>query len=201
MHEIGHGPFSHRFENVFQKKKKKKKERKSVQKPDLLETKKEKFDMVVDLEEGLQKNVIILGKDTEPEIHDLIKIQNYLKTKNYNALLIKQIPDIDVHSNEEKVRLWVMLSKFVVMYDTNPSGHIFEYSIVRDSTRITAILRKKNTGSTFMIGDHGILGHDFMKTFEFNQDPVEPLDDAIKWAERSSAKRAKEFNEKYHWRK
>jgi len=144
--------------------------------------------------------VIVLGKDTGAELHELIQVRDYLKGIGYDAELIKDLPEIPMMSNEEKVRLWGLVSRFVVMVDRSPAGHLAEYIILREQRTILALLRPRGHGSTYMIGDDQLVDSNAVHLFEFDGSPLETLDPVKKWAEMTVQKRAFQYNKAYPWR-
>lgn len=128
-------------------------------------------------------SVIVLGKDTGPELQELIQVRDYLSSKGYDARLIKDLPEIKVTSNEEKVRTWTGAARFCVMIDRKPSGHISEYQILKQQRSLLAFLRPRGYGSTYMIGDDELVDLNYIKNLNFNHSPLEVLDDLIAWAE------------------
>jgi len=101
-------------------------------------------------------SVLVLGKDSDPTAKTkLNKVANYLKTKGYSPLILRDINDIDDMSLHEKLILHAVMSKLVVVVDDEISGHAYEAAVV-DFIRVPACyIRKKNQGSTFMIADIG----------------------------------------------
>jgi hypothetical protein len=51
--------------------------------------------------------VIILGKNTNPKLQELIQVRDFLKGKGYEAALLKDLKEVPMMSNEEKVCSWV----------------------------------------------------------------------------------------------
>lgn len=147
-----------------------------------------------------KSGVIILGKDSEPELDEMIRVREYMRVEGYNADLIKQLPEIPLMSNDEKVRLWAMSSRFCIMIDRVPSGHIKEYELLKQQRTIFALLRPKGSGSTYMIGDDEV-DINYIKIFEFDSSPLEVLHDVSKWSEEVVKKRIEYLDKTYPWRK
>jgi hypothetical protein len=148
-----------------------------------------------------ESSVIVLGKDTNSELQDLIQLCDYLTGKGYKAHLIKDLPEVPMMSNEEKVRSWVAAPRFCVMIDKKPSGHILEYLILKQQRCILGLLRPEGSGSTRMIGDDNLVDVNFIRTFEFKHTPLEIIDSVINWAENIASNRQKAYNDEYPWRK
>ena len=148
-----------------------------------------------------EKSVLVFGKDSDPELlNELLLVKNYLKTKNYDAYLLKELDEHPSMSNERKMKHSALSSRFCVMIDRSPSGHIAEYICIKSVEEILAFLRPKGKGSTWMIGDASLTDINYIKLFEFENSPLEVLDFAIAWAEDFMKKRIKEYNHRYPWR-
>jgi hypothetical protein len=147
-----------------------------------------------------ETGVIVLGKDSGTELIELTQVKDHLHSKGYHARLIKELPEIPMMSNEEKVRLWSLASRFVVMIDNVPTGHIAEYMMLKEQRTILALLRKRGGGSTYMIGDDHLTDINFIKLFEYDDSPLSSIKEVIDWTESLVAERTKAYNEKYPWR-
>jgi len=147
-----------------------------------------------------QSGVIILGKDSGKELRELSQVKDRLYRKGYNARLIKELPEIPMMSNEEKVRLWSLASRFVIMIDNVPTGHIAEYMMLKEQRTILALLRKKGAGSTYMIGDDHLVDLNYIKLFEYDDSPLSVIKTVTDWAENLAVKRIKAYNQNYPWR-
>jgi hypothetical protein len=147
-----------------------------------------------------ESTVIILGKDSDANsLNELSQVKDYLVSKNYDALLIKELPEISEMSNEQKVKMWTSAARFCVMIDSSSSGHISEYNILKQQETILAFLRPINGGSTFMIGDSEI-NQMFLKNFQYVSTPISVLDAVISWAEEQIRNRVDFYNRSYPWR-
>lgn len=148
-----------------------------------------------------EKSVIVLGKYSNNEMEELFQVRDYLKTKGYDAYLIIELPEYPMMSNEEKVRLWTIASRFCVMIDRKASGHLAEYQYLKEQRTILALLRPKGKGSSYMIGDEHLVDFNYINLFEFEKSPLEVIDDAIDWAEKLVKERMEKYGKTYPWRK
>lgn len=141
----------------------------------------------------LKKNsVIVLGKDSPL----LRRVRDELKTLNYESFLIKEQPDLPDQTPEEKVKLYSLISKFAVMEDSFASGHIAEFEYCKNNRVILALLRQKGEGSTWMIGDAGIVDMNYIKSFEYTEKNLhDVLAEASQWAESFSKRRADAYKD------
>lgn len=90
-----------------------------------------------------------------------------------------------------------MLSKFCIMVDKEPSGHIREYDIAKDLDAVLARITPKSGGSTQMIRRNPDVN--YIETFEYKSDPMECLSDAIDWALEYVEEREKQNMKKWDW--
>lgn len=101
---------------------------------------------------GKDKSVIIFGKDSKPStLRELHRVRDYLKSKKYEAFLLRDLPEHPSMSLEQKVKVWVGGSRFCIMIDREPSGHLTEYPYIKNTREILALLRPEGKGSTYMI--------------------------------------------------
>lgn len=151
---------------------------------------------------GKEKSVIVFGKDSDPEmLRELLRIRDYLIAKDYDAYLLRDLPEHPSMSLEEKAKLWSLASRFCVMIDREPSGHLVEYPYIKSVRAILALLRPKGSGSTYMIGDEQVTDINYINIFEFQHSPLEVINDAITWAEKLVAARIKGYEKAYPWRR
>jgi hypothetical protein len=149
-----------------------------------------------------EKSVIVFGKDGDAtNLAELCRVRDYLKTKSYEAYLLKELPEHPVMSNEEKARFWASASRFSVMVDREPSGHIAEYNYLKGERAVLAFMRPKGKGSTYMIGDDSIVEVNHIQVFEFEDSPLQMLDTVIGWAEVFIKKKIEALKDAYPWRK
>jgi hypothetical protein len=150
-----------------------------------------------------KQQVLILGKDTPPEVQVLETIASVLAKLQYKPLLVKDHPDIPEVSNEEKVRILADLSRFVVLENSYPAGQIVECKICATNRIITAAVRKEGCGSSYMVTDY-FKDFDFMKEFTYGTADAE-LPQAVErgatWAESKTAERRDYYDKLYPWRR
>jgi hypothetical protein len=146
-----------------------------------------------------EKSVIVLGSYGLPEAN-LMRVREYLLSRKYEAWLLKELPEVPSMSLEEKCRTWCGASKFCVIVDEVASGHIAEYGMLKSQRTIIALIRREGECSTHMIGDEGEVDYNFIRVFEFRNDPLEVIDSVIDWAEELTRKRIIAYGESYPWR-
>lgn len=128
--------------------------------------------------------VLILGKDTGDGLARLRIVQKKLVELGYDAILIKDQRDERGDSVVQKVLQYATSSRFVVLDNTEASGHLYELPHVSKSAEcITAVLQERGRGSTWMIED-AFFRHNHWRKFEFNPDELEGVvEQAAAWAE------------------
>jgi hypothetical protein len=159
-------------------------------------------DVVRAVEELRESSVLVLGKDCGPEVARLKHISRALRAKGYRPRLVKEASDIPELSNEEKVRVFADLSRFVILENSYPAGQIAELKICATNRIVTATLREKGRGSSYMVTDYS-KDFDFIQEFEFLSEDEIPaaVDEATTWAESKLEERRSYYDERYPWRK
>ena len=136
-------------------------------------------------------------QDSKEELH---QICNYLREKGYVAYILEDLPETPEMKPEDKVRTWGSLSRFCVMVDRAQAGHLPEYVYLQEVKAILAHLRPKGTISTFMIGRSPTARPFSPRTFEFDNSPLDILEEVITWAENELKENVKE-SEYYPWKR
>lgn len=138
-----------------------------------------------------ERSVIVYGKESDTSSRrELLQVRDYLG-RSYDAYRLRDLPKNPSMSLEEKVKLWSSASRFCLMIDRLPSGHLVEYPYLKSTRAVLAMLRQKGKKSTEMIEDNSI-DFAFVKTFEFCESPFEVIDSAVEWAEAYVGKRTDE---------
>jgi hypothetical protein len=163
------------------------------------------FDCVFERANSMLENsdsVLILGKDTGEGLGLLKRIQSHLNNLGFYTYIIKEQPDVLGESVMQKVLRFGLSSRFVVIENTEPTGHLYEFPHITKFAELTSIVLQKNgAGSTWMFED---LYHRLnnIKKFEYVEENLEEqLDIAIDWA-KSYVKSFGEYQqEKLPWLK
>jgi hypothetical protein len=148
----------------------------------------------------LDDSSIVLGSYDGAELeNELEMVRDHLCSQKYNAYLIKDLPGHPSQSIEQKVKLWSSSSKFCVLIDRDPSGHLVEFSDISSEEVPLAVLRQKDEGSSYMIA-HKHFTNKYVELFEFHDTPLEVIDDAIEWADNLTSEMTEKYNNIYPWR-
>lgn len=147
----------------------------------------------------LENSVIVLGSYKDRWKQELEQVRDYLKTEGYDAALLEELPDHPMWSQQEKANFWTSAARFCIVIDRGPSGHLTEFEILKKNRTITALLRPKQGGSTWMIGDEPLVDYNFIRIFKFENSPLEVLDEVVRWAESLVRERIERYREHYPW--
>ena len=144
------------------------------------------FDSVFERANSMLENsdsVLILGKDTGSGLDLLKRIQNHLDNLGFYSYIIKEQSDVIGESVMQKVLRFGLSSRFVIIENSEPTGHLYEFPHITKFAELTSIvLQKQGKGATWMFEDlyHRIKN---IKKFEYTNDNLEEqLDFGIDWA-------------------
>jgi len=148
------------------------------------------------------QQVLVLGKDSGAELERLHSISTLLAAAGYAPILVKEHEDIPELSNEEKVRVFADHSRFVVLENSFPAGQIAEIKMCSNNRIITAAMRERGQGSSYMVTDYSN-DYDFIKEFEYEMTSDSlcvAINLAVAWAEEQIKRRINYYNNLYPWR-
>ena len=130
------------------------------------------------------ETVLVLGKDTGDALERLRRIASRLEALGYYAVIIKDQPDKLGESVLQKVMRHALSSKFVLVENTDPSGHLYEIPHVGKAAEcVTAFLQEEGKGATWMFQDAFGKNQHWQK-FIYAPGDLEPaVDEAARWAE------------------
>jgi ribonuclease Z len=152
-----------------------------------------------DLIDQIENSVLVLGSFHGKHRDELEELKSDLEERGYDAYLADDLPNRGDSSLEQNIKAYMLLSKFCIMVDREPSGHIDEYEIAkRQGTPLVRMVPEEG-GSTSMIGGEEQVIRRNIESFEFVYTVDEALDDAIDWAEEYTEKLRSHFKEEYPW--
>lgn len=127
-------------------------------------------------------SVLILGKDTGPSLDLLKQIAARLETHGYFTYIIKEQPDKTGESVIQKVMRHALMCKFVIVENTEPSGHLYEIPHAAKAAEcVTVVLQQEGKGATWMFEDaYG--KHRHWHKVEYSNVDI-GVDASIEWAE------------------
>lgn len=147
-------------------------------------------------------SILILGKDTDEGLDFLKRIQAHLENLGFYTYIIKEQPDRFGESVMQKVLRFGLSSRFVVIENSEPSGHLYEFPHITKFAELTSIvLQRQGDGSTWMFED---LYHKLqnIKKFEYTDETLEEqLNSGIEWANAYSNSFAEYQMQKLPWLK
>jgi len=186
----------------------------SLRRPEYYAARKEVGNLVSILEKTLKTNVLVLGKDSDAEgLEKINRIKTVLRSKGYDPVSLKDLPEIKHISLEGKMIRVGGLTRFVIAEDSRPSGHIDEVNICARCEYVTATVRVVGSASTWMQAHYPMV-YTFMDRFCYldNQpngsrdslcDSVystleKSAEAAIGWAEEYIANQEKEYSKRIY---
>lgn len=164
--------------------------------PDVIvESIKAAFDLVWHRAGSILENsdsVLVLGKDTGEALDTLKRISAKLQELGYFTYIIKEQPDKLGESIIQKVMRYALSSKFVLVENTESSGHLYEIPHVAKAAEcVTVVLQEEGKGATWMFED-AYAKHRHWHKVNYRSDRLEAgVTEAAEWAE----KFVKEFAE------
>ena len=141
-------------------------------------------------------SVLILGKDTGTSLDLLKRIAARFEDLGYFTYIIKEQPDKVGEGIIQKVMRYALVSKFVVVENTEASGHLYEIPhVAKMAECVTVVLQEKGKGATWMFED-GYVKHAHWHKVQYQIDELEAgVDTAAAWAE-DFVKRFGEYQQK-----
>lgn len=130
------------------------------------------------------ETVLVLGKDTDVALDRLRLIASQLESLGYYAVIIKDQPDKLGESVIQKVMRYALSSKFVIVENTDPSGHLYEIPHVGKAAEcVIGFLQEEGKGATWMFEDAFARNQHWQKFVYAPGDIEKAVDQAAAWAE------------------
>jgi hypothetical protein len=145
------------------------------------------FDLVWQRADSMLENsdsVLILGKDTGAAMERLKRIETRLQDLGYYTYIIKEQADKAGESVVQKVMRYALSSKFVLIENTEASGHLYELPHVTKAAEcVTVVLQEEGKGATWMFED-AYAKHRHWHKVTYKADSLEhAVEQAVAWAE------------------
>jgi len=146
------------------------------------------FDLVWHRADSILENsdsVLILGKDNGAALDRLKRIASKLEELGYYTYLIKEEPDRLGESVVQKVLRYALSSKFVLIENTEASGHLYEIPHVAKAAEcVTVALQEEGKGATWMFED-AYAKHKHWHKLTYRDGGLErAVEEAVAWAEK-----------------
>lgn len=172
----------------------------------LAESVKAAFDLVYKRADSILENsdsVLILGKDAAgPALERLKKIAAKLEDLGYYTYIIKEQPDKAGEGVIQKVLRYALSAKFVVIENSEASGHLYEIPHVAKAAEcVTVVLQEEGKGATWMFED-AYAKHRHWQKFTYKKDELAAaVEQAAEWAEKFVGEFAAYQEAKLPWMK
>ena len=146
------------------------------------------FDLVWQRADSILENsdsVLILGKDSGEGLDRLKRIAARLEQLGYFTYIIREQPDRLGESVVQKVMRYALSSKFVLIENTEASGHLYEIPHVAKAAEcVTVVLQEDGKGATWMFED-AYAKHRHWHKLTYKDDNLEgAVEEAAIWAEK-----------------
>lgn len=147
-----------------------------------------------------QKTVLVLGSYDDEGKRRLQSISAALKQVGYEPVLVEEIPDFEHYDLNQKVVAIGAVSRFIVIDDSTPSGHLTEVELCRTNRWVTVIFRAYARGASWMTAGASISSNVIL---EKSYDPASPqsaVEEATHWAETRLGELKNQLDDIYPWR-
>jgi hypothetical protein len=146
------------------------------------------FDLVWHRADSILENsdsVLILGKDSGDVLDRLKRIASKLEELGYYTYIIKEEPDRFGENVIQKVLRYALSSKFVLIENTEASGHLYEIPHVAKAAEcVTVVLQQEGQGATWMFEDAYAKHKHWHKVTYRNGELEHAVEEAAVWAEK-----------------
>ncbi len=146
------------------------------------------FDLVWRRADSILENsdsVLVLGKDTGAALDRLMRIASKLQELGYYTYIIKEQPDRAGESVIQKVLRHALSSKFVLIENTEASGHLYEIPHVTKAAEcVTVVLQEEGKGATWMFEDGYAKHNHWHKVVYKDSELGQAVEVAAAWAEK-----------------
>lgn len=127
--------------------------------------------------------VLLLGKDTDEGLARLKAIQEVLEAKGLACVLLKEQPEVEEAGLVPKFLIYASMTRFVVVENSEPSGHLFELGILKNLEAVTILLQEQGRGASRM-PDDSLAKNPLVRVFRYRPSTLPAvIDKACDWAE------------------
>jgi len=145
------------------------------------------FDLVWHRADSILENsdtVLVLGKDVGAALVRLKRIASKLEELGYYTYIIKEQPDKAGESVIQKVMRHALSSRFVLIENTEPSGHLYEIPhVAKTAECVTVVLQEEGKGATWMFEDAYAKHKHWHKVTYDDAELEQAVERAVAWAE------------------
>ena len=147
-----------------------------------------------------ERTVLVLGSYNEAGMQRLYSIASHLENLGYEPILIKDVPDFEYYDIPQKVVAIGAVSRFIVIDDSSPSGHLYETNLCISNKWVTVILRQNNKGSSWMTAGASITSNVILECEYTDESLLTPLSESTQWAEEKLKELKEKFTKIFPWR-
>lgn len=147
-----------------------------------------------------ERTVLVLGAYDSAGENRLRSIAACLQELGYDPVLVKDIPDFEHYDLLQKVVAIGAVSRFIIIDDSSPSGHLNEFELCRSNRWVTLVLRADGVGSSWMTAGASIASNVILEARYDPSAPKPAIEEATKWAENRLSELKEKFNALYPWR-
>lgn len=152
------------------------------------------------IDDRKEKTVLLLGNYNCDGSTRLDSIAECLRNSGYEPIMLKDIPDHPHQNLSQKVVTFGSASRFVVIDDSCPSGHIAEFEKCKQNDWVTILLHGDGQRSTSMTAATETYSK-VIREFDFDvSNPQAAVDEATHWAENVLDELKRALRGSYPWR-
>lgn len=130
-----------------------------------------------------EKSVLVLGSYRLNGIARLDSISHELRMLGYEPVLVANIPDFEHYDRSQKVVAIAAVCRFVLIDDSEPSGHLNEVELCRANRWVTVLLRARGIPASSMTLGASISSNVMHELVFEAEDPAPAVKAATLWAE------------------
>jgi hypothetical protein len=144
--------------------------------------------------------VLVLGDYSDEGAARLATIRSCLESLGYNPFFVKDVPDIFSANIRQKVVILGGLSRFVVIDDSSPSGHLAEVILAHQNGWTTILLHANGNRGSWMTAGLEISESNFHEKDYNPADPSASVERASRWAESRIGGLERQYKHIFPWR-
>ncbi len=150
----------------------------------------------------IDRSALVMGTGPEHGDPALEAVESGLADRGYEAHRAADLPADPDRTDEQTRAIYMMLSKFSILVDRDPSQRLDAYETAKAHDNVLALLVPADSQrqSTHVIGGHEETDADHVREFTFDEHPVDVLDDVVGWAEAVVDERRQTYRERFPWR-
>jgi hypothetical protein len=146
------------------------------------------------------KSVLVLGSYHPPGSARLESICVHLRELGYEPVLVANIPDFEHYDQSQKVVAIAAVSRFILIDDSDPSGHLNEVELCKVNRWVTTLLRANGKPASSMTLGASISSN-VMHELPYDPEDMAPaVRAATAWAEQRLMELEKQFSAIYPFR-